>query len=313
VKRHAEQVVVMKSGRVVESGPAARVLAAPADAYTRSLVDAMPRRKLRPFTAAEGTPVIEARGLALRYRGRGSGWFSPSEGKLALRGVDLAIRIGETVAVVGGSGSGKTTLGRALLQLIEPTGGELRFRGERVQARSAAARELRRACQIVFQDPYSSLNPRQRVAEIVAEPLRLLRGAERGDSTARVATVLDEVGLAGLGERWPHELSGGQRQRVAIARALIRRPALVVADEPVSALDMSIQAQVLALFAQLQREHGFACLFISHDLNAVGQVADRVLVMHNGQIVEQGACAEVFDHPKHAYTRALLEASPIPA
>ncbi|MFY9511868.1 MAG: ATP-binding cassette domain-containing protein, partial [Rubrivivax sp.] len=229
----------------------------------------------------------------------------------ALQGVDLQIHPGETVAVVGGSGSGKTTLGRALLQLAPPTAGEVRFRGEPVLASNRAAmRRFRLACQLVFQDPYSSLDPRQRIAAIVGEPLRLLPEMDAAAVARRVDEVLSEVGLAGFGQRHPHELSGGQRQRVAIARAIVRRPAFVVADEPVSALDMSIQAQVLALFRTLQREHGFACLFISHDLAAVEQVADRVLVMQQGRIVEQGSRDAVFDTPQHAYTKALLAASP---
>ena len=320
VKRYAQRIVVMRHGQVVECGAAAAVLAAPRQAYTRLLVEAMPRRKVREAVGPGAahtpqrqlsTPILEARGLSLRYGSTRRGWFSRSAGKLALGGVDLSIHEGETVAVVGGSGSGKTTLGRALLHLHAPTGGELRFRGELVGARSGLV-ALRRACQFVFQDPFSSLNPRQRVAEIVGEPLRLLPAGERGDLASRVLRMLDDVGLNEMGERWPHQLSGGQRQRVAIARALVRRPALVVADEPVSALDMSIQAQVLALFAQLQREYGFACVFISHDLPAVGQIADRVVVMQAGQIVEQGPCHEVFDHPRHPYTRALLAASPTP-
>ncbi len=313
VARYAQRVTVMRQGQVVETGPVLQVLRQPSHDYTRALVAAMPRRSAvaaatpRP---APRTPLIEVRGLELRYAGGRRGWFGRREGTHALRGVDLDIHAGETVAVVGGSGSGKTTLGRALLRLAEATAGEVRFRGEAVPLRGAALAPFRQACQIVFQDPYSSLDPRQRIGEIVAEPLRHLRALGAVQAATRVEEALSEVGLAELARRWPHELSGGQRQRVAIARALVRRPAFVVADEPVSALDMSIQAQVLALFAQLQRQYGFACLFISHDLPAVAQVADRVLVMQDGRVVEQGPLAEVFDRPQHAYTKALLAASP---
>jgi len=216
---------------------------------------------------------------------------------------------GEQAALIGTSGSGKTTLGRAMLRLIPTAGGEIRFRGRDVTA--TRDREFRLASQLVFQDPYSSLDPRMRVGEIVAEPLRhvpQLSGAERDQ---RVAVMLDEVGLAGFAQRWPHELSGGQRQRIAIARAIVRHPSFVVADEPVSALDMTIQAQMLKLLERLQSQYGFACLFISHDLAAVEQVADRVVVMQDGRIVEQGSRDDVFDHPQHDYTKVLLAAAPV--
>jgi peptide/nickel transport system ATP-binding protein len=314
VARYAQRVVVMRHGRVVEAGQADAVLRQPAHEYTQALVAAMPRRRAPIAAAAQGDsfapPLIEVKGLALRYAAGRRGWFGRRQGTDALRGVDLTVRRGETVAVVGGSGCGKTTLGRALLRLAEPTAGEVRFGGQPVPRRGTVPGTFRHACQIVFQDPYSSLDPRQRVGEIVAEPLKHLPGLGRDDVHRRVAEMLAEVGLQGLGQRWPHELSGGQRQRVAIARALVRRPAFVVADEPVSALDMSIQAQILALFAQLQKQQGFACLFISHDLPAVAQVADRVVVMKDGAIVEEGPVHEVFDRPRHEYTRALLAASP---
>jgi peptide/nickel transport system ATP-binding protein len=196
-----------------------------------------------------------------------------------------------------------------MLRLIAPAGGEIRFHGRLVT--STHDREFRLASQLVFQDPYSSLDPRMRVGEIVAEPLRHVARLTTAERDRRVVAMLDEVGLAGLAERWPHELSGGQRQRIAIARAIVRHPSFVVADEPVSALDMTIQAQVLKLFARLQAQYGFACLFISHDLAAVEQVADRVVVMQDGRVVEQGSRDDVFDHPQHDYTKALLAAAPV--
>ncbi|MCQ4161844.1 dipeptide ABC transporter ATP-binding protein [Roseomonas sp. GC11] len=309
VARYADRALVMQRGRVVEEGPARRLLAAPREAYTRQLVAAMPRRTARPERPTREI-LLEARGLVVDYPGRVR-LLRRLPGKRAVKGVDIVLRRGETVALVGGSGSGKTTLGRALLRLVEPTGGQLLFQGQDVTAgRGAAVRDFRLACQIIFQDPYSSLDPRQRIGEIVAEPLRHEPGLDAASRAARVAETFAAVGLPGLDRRFPHQLSGGQRQRVAIARAIVRRPALVVADEPVSALDMTVQAQILALIRQLQEERGFACLFISHDLGAVVEVADRVLVMQDGMIVEQGSRDAVFDTPHHPYTRALLDATP---
>ncbi|MDT8333195.1 ABC transporter ATP-binding protein [Roseomonas gilardii] len=309
VSRYADRALVMRHGRVVEEGPARALLSDPREDYTRLLVAAMPQRLPRP-PRAPGEVLLEARGLEVEYPGRAR-LFRRLPGKRAVAGVDLAIQRGETVALVGGSGSGKTTLGRAMLRLVQPTGGRLLFRGQDVtMGRGAALRDFRLACQIVFQDPYSSLDPRQSVGEIVAEPLRHERGLGAAERAARVAETFEAVGLPGMDRRFPHQLSGGQRQRVAIARAIVRRPELVVADEPVSALDMTVQKQVLTLIRRLQAERGFACLFISHDLGAVGEVADRVLVMENGRIVEQGTRDAIFDAPRHPYTRALLDATP---
>jgi peptide/nickel transport system ATP-binding protein len=309
VSRYADRALVMGRGRVVEEGPARRLLAAPREEYTRLLVEAMPRRGPRP-PRATGEVLLEARGLVVEYPGR-TRLFRRLPGKRAVAGVDLAIRRGETVALVGGSGSGKTTLGRALLRLVQPSGGQILFRGQDVTTGwGEAARGFRLACQIVFQDPYSSLDPRQRVGEIVAEPLRHEPGLTAAERRDRVAETFEAVGLPGMDRRFPHQLSGGQRQRVAIARAVVRRPALVVADEPVSALDMTVQKGILTLIRRLQAERGFACLFISHDLGAVAEVADRVLVMQDGLIVEEGSRDAVFDSPRHPYTRALLDATP---
>jgi peptide/nickel transport system ATP-binding protein len=307
VARYADRALVMQRGRIVEEGNARQILREPREEYTRLLVGAMPQRLPRPPRVSTGTPVLEARGLTVDYPGRRR-LFTRRPGKRAVAGVDLAIEAGETVALVGGSGSGKTTLGRAMLRLVQPSGGQLLFRGQDVTR--GRARDFRLACQIVFQDPYSSLDPRQRIGEIVAEPLRHEPGLSGAERRARVAETFEAVGLPGMDARFPHQLSGGQRQRVAIARAIVRRPALVVADEPVSALDMTVQKQILALIRRLQAERGFACLFISHDLGAVAEVADRVIVMHNGAIVEQGPRDDIFDRPQHAYTRALLDATP---
>jgi peptide/nickel transport system ATP-binding protein len=310
VAQYAKKVFVLERGRLIESGPVEEVLHRPKEQYTRTLIDALPKRDYGRAPPAEAAPLIEARGIEVTFSGAGN-MFSTAEKKLAVRGVSLGVRPGEVVAVVGGSGSGKTTLGRAMLGLLPLSGGDILFRGRPMaSADRAAARDYRLQCQLVFQDPYSSLDPRQKIAEIVGEPLvhgPKLSGLERAE---RVSDILNEVGLAGLGDRYPHALSGGQRQRVAIARAVIRNPAFVVADEPVSALDMTIQKQVLDLFRKLQENYGFACLFISHDLGAVSRVADRIVVMQQGLIVEEGSVGQILDHPQHPYTQALLKATP---
>jgi len=231
--------------------------------------------------------------------------------KRVVHGVNLDVREGEIVAIVGASGSGKSTLGRAILGLKPLAAGTVRFNGVDLASMSAAHhRQFRRSAQLVFQDPFSSLDPRLRVRAIVAATLRHVENLDPRERESRVQEVLEEVGLPGFGARFPHQMSGGQRQRVAIARAVVSRPRLVVADEPVSALDVTIQQQVLTLFQKLQSQYGFACLFITHDLAVVRQIAARVIVMSGGSVVEEGLVASVFRKPGHEYTRALLEATP---
>jgi peptide/nickel transport system ATP-binding protein len=308
VARHAARAVVMQAGRAVEEGPAAALLAAPRHPCTRALVDALPRRAPARPAPPPLAPLIAAEGAVVRFGARG---VFGGHAVTAVAGVDLAVHPGEAVALVGGSGSGKTTLGRAMLRLVDLAAGRIRFRGAEVtRLRGPALLPFRLACQVVFQDPYSSLDPRMRVGAIVAEPLRLGPPVTAGERARRVAAMLEEVGLGGLEARFPHELSGGQRQRVAIARALVREPAFLLADEPVSALDMTVQKAVLGLLRRLQRERGFACLFVSHDLSAVEEVADRVVVMQDGRVVEEGTRDAVFDAPRHDYTRRLLAAAP---
>ncbi|EYR81667.1 ABC transporter ATP-binding protein [Shinella sp. DD12] len=312
VSHYVRNVVVMHKGRAVEQGDSKDVLHAPKHDYTRRLVDALPRRSAggSRSASAPAEALIELKDVVIDYPGRAK-LFGRAAGKRAVHGVDLAINRGETLALVGASGSGKTTLGRVIVGLVTPSGGTMAFRGAPLAYRNdAGGRALRQSIQIVFQDPYSSLDPRQRIAEIVGEPLKLDPAMDRGKRQARVEEVFAEVGLAPeLAGRFPHQLSGGQRQRVAIARAIVSRPAFVVADEPVSALDMTVQKQILKLFRDLQARYGFACLFVSHDLGAVEQVADRVAVMENGRIVEIGTRDDVFDRPQHAYTRRLLDAA----
>lgn len=311
VSRYAQRVMVMCRGDVVETGSVRQVLQSPAHEYTRSLLAALPKPwQARPHRAC-GDVVIRVQDLQVIYPGSRKGLFGRHAPHHVLKQVSLDVHAGETVAVVGGSGSGKTTLGRAILDVVPTSGGRVLYRGVNVgDARGADRHRFRLGCQLVFQDPYSSLDPRMRVHAIVAEPLRLVPDLDAREKKRRTDETLDEVGLLHLAQRWPHELSGGQRQRVAIARALVRRPEFVVADEPVSALDMTIQAQVLALFRDLQAHHGFACMFISHDLMAVEQIAERVVVMEKGSIVEQGPTAQVLVSPRHPYTRALLDAAP---
>ncbi|TIL44388.1 MAG: ABC transporter ATP-binding protein [Mesorhizobium sp.] len=311
VSHYVNNVTVMCEGKAVEQGSSTQVLHAPQHDYTKRLVDALPKRSAGGSRkTVGGPPLVEISNVVIDYPGRPR-LFGRAPPKRAVDGVDLTIRRGETLALVGASGSGKTTLGRAIVGLVKPASGTISFLGTAIaNDRSADARAQRRDMQIVFQDPYSSLDPRQSIAEIITEPLKLDTELDRKRRTARMDEVIEEVGLTrDLLERFPHQLSGGQRQRVAIARAIVRRPAFVVADEPVSALDMTVQKQILLLIRSLQERHGFACLFVSHDLGAVEQVADRVAVMQDGRIVEIGDRDDVFDRPRHAYTRALLDAA----
>jgi peptide/nickel transport system ATP-binding protein len=304
VAQYTDRVLVMQKGVCVEEGTTAELLRMPRHDYTRKLLSALPRRE--PARAvALNAPLASVRNMKLAY-GSGTG------AKPVLHGIDLDIHPGEIVALVGGSGSGKTTLGRIIAGLLQPDEGTLTFRGQVVNRKSSGFADYRANCQMVFQDPYSSLDPRMRIRDIVAAPLRHEKSMRGTDRRARVDEVLAEVGLAPqFAERFPHQLSGGQRQRVAIARALARRPDLVIADEAVSALDLTVKAQILTLLSKLQREQGFACLFISHDLGVVEQIADRVVVMHKGVIEEQGSRDEIFDRPTSAYTRKLLSAVPM--
>ncbi|MFG2885557.1 dipeptide ABC transporter ATP-binding protein [Streptomyces sp. NPDC048297] len=310
-----DDVLVMRYGRAVEHGPVADVLGAPEQTYTRELLGAVPRVDTPRAASAEksaesdepegsveasGDVVLEATGLR-RVFGRGRRAFT------AVDDVSLTLRRGETLGIVGESGSGKTTLGRMLVGLLEPTAGAIRHDGRPHTGVDPAV-------QMVFQDPVSSLNPRRSVGESIADPLRA-RG-ERGESAerrirGRVTELLERVGLdAAHYDRYPHEFSGGQRQRVGIARALAADPRVIVCDEPVSALDVTTQAQVVTLLGELQRELGLALVFVAHDLAVVRQVSDRVAVMRGGRIVESGPADEVYDAPRDPYTRQLLAAVP---
>ena len=259
-------------------------------------------------------PLLAVRDL-VRHFPITSGVFRRRVGTVrAVDGVSFDVAPGETLGLVGESGCGKTTTGRAILRLIEPTSGTVRFEGTDVLAlRGEALRRMRRRMQIVFQDPYSSLNPRMTVGAIVREGLTVHRLAEGAEADARVRRLLEEVGLrADAAGRYPHEFSGGQRQRVGIARALAVEPAFIVCDEPVSALDVSVQAQVVNLLQDLQRQRALAYLFIAHDLSVVEQIADRVAVMYLGRIVELAAARDLYAEPLMPYTQALLSAVPVP-
>ncbi len=258
------------------------------------------------------TALLSIAGLVREYALPRASVFQPIRRLRVLHGIDLELGTGETLGVVGESGCGKSTLARAVLALERPQAGQVVLGGQDLFALSPSAlRAARRGVQAVFQDPYGSLDPRHRVGRIVAEPIAALERTRAADRRARVAAVLDAVGLpAAAADKYPHEFSGGQRQRVAIARALVTHPALIVADEPVSALDVSVQAQVLNLMMDLQERLGLAYLFISHDLGVVRCIADRIAVMYLGRVVEQGPVQAVFDAPRHPYTVALIEAVP---
>ena len=309
VRRIADRVCVMQGGEIVEQGPTAEIFANPQHPYTQKLLAA--EAKGRPDPVPDSAPeVVRTEGLRV--------WFPITAGLMrstvghvkAVNAADLAVRAGETLGIVGESGSGKTTLALAILRLISSTG-TVALMGRRIDGLSARdMRPLRRDMQMVFQDPFGSLSPRMTVEEIIAEGLGV-HGLQPGqDRHAMVAAIMTEVGLdpAAMG-RYPHEFSGGQRQRIAIARAVILRPKLVVLDEPTSALDMTVQVQIVDLLRDLQRRHGLAYLFISHDLRVIRAMSHKVMVMRAGDVVEAGPAAEVFASPATEYTRALMAAA----
>ncbi|HLW43011.1 MAG TPA: ATP-binding cassette domain-containing protein [Candidatus Acidoferrales bacterium] len=282
------------------------------------MMPATPENRMTPAAPlVEAETLLEARDLRKLYPLASGAFLQSSHRAVAVEGVSLSVGRGETVGIVGESGCGKTTLARMLLRLIEPDAGAIRFRGEDWLAASGARlRALRRRMQMVFQDPVASLNPRMRVGEIVGEPLAIHEpGLTRAKRRESAIEILQAVGIGSEAfDRYPHEFSGGQRQRIGIARALILRPELVIADEPVSALDVSVGAQILELLARLQREFSLTLILISHSLPVVAQLATRVAVMQAGKFVEVGAAEKVLKAPEHPYTQALLAAVPeIPA
>jgi peptide/nickel transport system ATP-binding protein len=314
VARLADRVAVMKEGRIVEEADTADLLAAPRHEYTQRLLAAVPRVE-RPRTeppAAAGAPLLELDAVSRRFAARRDGLFGRKRYVDAVRRVSLTVHRGETLGLVGESGCGKTTLGRLALRLLTPGEGRIRFDGDDLTRRSRRAlRPWRRRAQMVFQDPAGSLNPRLTVEAMLMEPLEVHGVARGAAARTRVRELLAQVGLppehAG---RYPHQFSGGQRQRIGIARALTLGPDLLVLDEPVSALDVSIQAQVLELLKRLKRELNLTYLFVGHDLGVVRQFCDRVAVMYLGEIVEVAPVEELYARPLHPYTKALLAAVP---
>jgi microcin C transport system ATP-binding protein len=310
VRKVADRVAVMTEGHIVEQGKVAAIFERPQHPYTQHLLAAEPRG--RPLPAPSDAPVLaEAEGLKV--------WFPIKTGLLrrvsdhvkAVDGVTFQLREGHTLGVVGESGSGKTTLGLAFLRLVASQG-EIRFAGQTIDGLGGAAlRPLRRQMQIVFQDPFGSLSPRMSIEEIVSEGLEVHGlGRDPAERDRLVSEALTEVGLDPASRfRYPHEFSGGQRQRISIARALILKPRLIVLDEPTSALDMSVQTQIVDLLRDLQQRHRLSYIFISHDLRVIRALADEVLVMKDGHVVEQGPADAVFEHPAQPYTRALLSAA----
>ncbi|WP_205648743.1 dipeptide ABC transporter ATP-binding protein [Acuticoccus kandeliae] len=309
VRKIADRVAVMTDGKVVETGPTEEVFTNPQHEYTRHLLAAEPKGN-PPEPDPNAPIVVETKDLKV--------WFPIKRGLMrrtvdhikAVDGIDLTVRKGETLGVVGESGSGKTTLGFAILRLIS-SDGRIVFMGDSIDGRSwSGMRPLRSKMQIVFQDPYGSLSPRMSVGEIIAEGLRIHSGKNAQERDEAVVKVLREVGLdPAMRSRYPHEFSGGQRQRIAIARALVLEPDFIMLDEPTSALDRSVQAQVVDLLREVQERHDLTFLFISHDLQVVRALANEVIVMRGGKVVERGATRDIFEAPKTEYTRALMAAA----
>ena len=303
----ADRILVMQDGRVVERGTPATLFRDPQHPYTRKLLAASRRGHKNAPPPPQQEALIQVEGLRT--------WFSEPGGRTvkAVDDVSLTLYRNEILGVVGESGSGKSTLGRSILQLIKPTAGSVRLRGtELTGLGERQLRPLRRHLQMIFQDPYASLNPRMSVFDALAEPLRYHRLAGRREVTALVLALMDDVGLPRSAIRkYPHEFSGGQRQRIAIGRAIATRPEVVIADEPVSALDVTIQAQILDLILALVARHNLSLVFISHDLSVVRYLCDRVLVLHHGKLVESGTTEALWQAPQDAYTRELLAAAPL--
>lgn len=312
VAHYAKRVLVMEKGLAVEQGEVGSVLKQPKHPYTRKLLAALPHSIERPAIAKDRQWAISVQDLCVDYPIRRDWFWQRRKATRVLHNITLQLKKGETLAIVGESGSGKTTLGRAILQLTQVSSGSIKVNGVEVTgADRPSFQTMSQELQLVFQDPFSALSPRRTIAQTVAEPLLRQSNLSQQEIEIQVIQMLAEVGLEPeYASRFPHQLSGGQRQRVSIARALINKPKIIVADEPVSALDITVQAQVLKLLDRLKTKLGFSCIFISHDLAVVEQVADSVVVLYHGRIVEQGSTQEVFAKPAHRYTQQLLSALP---
>ncbi|MFG5776322.1 ABC transporter ATP-binding protein [Comamonas sp. J-3] len=309
----ADRVVVMQQGRVVEAGTADQVLRAPQHQYTRSLINAVPRlRSGNNDNCQHARPtLVQVENLHKSYRSLGISLFDKRSRTMALNDVSLTIGEGETVGLIGESGSGKTTLGQCLMRLLDLDSGQILFRGQAIQdLKGRALKALRPQIQMIFQDPFASLNPRHRVGQIITENA-IVCGVSADEAHRRMQEVLKVVGLdASVVHRYPHEFSGGQRQRIGMARALVMQPSLIVADEAVSALDVSVQQQVLCLLREVRTRLNLSMLFITHDLRVASQICDRIAVMHQGRIVETGTVQAIAQAPSHPYTQKLFAAMP---
>ncbi len=322
VAEMADEVLVMRRGQQVETGPVRQIFSAPAAQYTQALLAAVPRlgamagtSQPRQSAAAPEKPtqVVEVDNLTVRFDVRSGLFGRPTRRVHAVEGISFRLHAGETLSLVGESGCGKSTTGKALANLV-PFQGDVVVAGTNIAGLSPRSmKPVRRNVQMVFQDPYASLDPRMRVGDLVVEPLRIHGIAQGSELQDRAAALFDRVGLSRDAlDRYPHEFSGGQRQRICIARALSLSPKVIIADESVSALDVSVQAQVLELLQELQNQAGIAYLFISHDMAVVEQISHRVAVMYMGRFVEIGTRAQIFENPQHSYTRKLMFAVPVP-
>ena len=310
VSRFADDIVVMHNAKKVEAGPTAQVLQSPKEAYTRHLIESEPRGKMPPLND-DAPLLLDASDIAVTFKERRRSLFSPAPLFHAVDRIDLNLRRGETLGIVGESGSGKSTLALALLRLIRSEGRIIMDGHDLHSLNQRQMRDWRRRLQVVFQDPFGSLNPRMTVGQIVAEGLAVhASNLSRQERDMKVAQILEEVDLPASAQgRYPHEFSGGQRQRIAIARALIMEPELLILDEPTSALDRSVQYQILELLKSLQKKHDLSYLFISHDLKVIRSICHRVMVMKDGKVVEHGETEAVFDQPQHGYTLKLMSAA----